>query len=97
MAPELVLWVQTIEAVEGRAIVDGDVWCGPIEPGTRLTGVSYWDHQDRVELVVEELAARFGAQETGRTLRVTVTITGDGVDRVRPGCILTGSLTGSSS
>ena len=90
MAPELALWVETIETLAGRAKVHGDVWCGPIAAGDRLTGVNHWDHQDRVGLVVEQLTERPGAQETGRTLRVIVTITGEGIDRVRPGCILTG-------
>lgn len=84
--------VETVDARDRRATIRGVVWLGPVAVGDCFTAAARWDHADAVQLRLEAMTERTGAQEIGRTLRVTAVLAGDGVDLVRAGTVLVGEV-----
>lgn len=86
------LWARSIEVVDGRATVQGEVWLGPVTPGHHFTATTRADEAETVSLVVAEVTEPAEAQEVGRVARVTAVLTGQGAELVRPGDVLLGRI-----
>jgi hypothetical protein len=84
------LWVSTVEAIDDRAVVHGEVWLGPIVVGDGFTEATRADHHDAVALTLAELDQPADAQEAGRVPRVVAVLTGKGLELLRAGDVLVG-------
>ena len=93
MAPaksRISLWAETVDIEGGRATIRGQVWLGPVGVGTRFTSAATATDAEPIELRLDEITAPPAAQEPGRVPRVVAVLTGDGVERLRPGVVLFG-------
>lgn len=93
MAPaesRISIWAESVAVENGKATVRGQVWLGPVTVGTRFTSAATATDAEPVELRLDEITAPPAAQEPGRVPRVVAILTGEGVDRLRPGVVLFG-------
>ena len=86
----LSLWAASVETSHGRSTIRGEVWLGPVVVGDWFTSVATGTHSEPVRLRLDELTAPPDAQEVGRVERVLAVVTGDGIERLRPGVVLLG-------
>jgi len=89
-ARRLSLAVQGVESSEGGAVLRGEVWLGPVVVGSVFTAASDGMSERPVSVRVVEISEPPEAQEVGRVARVVVSLTGDGVELLRPGVVLVG-------
>jgi hypothetical protein len=84
--------VREVEVSDGRALVRGEVWLGPIVVGDSFTTASRADQADSVRLTLTDMTEPADAQEVGRVARVTAVVTGDGLHLLRARDVLLGEV-----
>ena len=90
MRGRISLWAEAVEVDDAKATIRGQVWLGPVVVGAVFTSAATATDAEPVRLRLDELTAPPDAQEPGRMPRVVAVLSGDGVDRLRPGIVLLG-------